>query len=86
MFNNNLVFSFILSLANTFMYYLFNTGKYENHMSNRNQELLMVFGISFSMCFFMKSISSTTITNIKTKIDLPKSGDILLTNSTRPPF
>lgn len=84
MFNNNLVFSFILSLANTFMYYLFNTNKYESHMGNRNQELLMVFGISFAMCFFMKSISSSN--NMATKVELPKSGDILMSKSTRPPF
>ena len=84
MFNNNLVFSFILSLANTFMYYLFNTSKYESHVGNRNQELLMVFGISFAMCFFMKSISSSN--SMTTKVDNPKSGDILMSKSTRPPF
>ena len=55
MFDNNIIFSFILAIANTFMYYMFNTSKYENMInSNRNQELIMVFGISFAMCFFMK--------------------------------
>ena len=52
MFDNNIIFSFILAIANTFMYYMFNTSKYENMInSNRNQELIMVFGISFAMCF-----------------------------------
>jgi hypothetical protein len=85
MLNNNLVFSFILSLANTLMYYLFNTNKYESigSVNNRNQELIMVFGISFSMCFFMKSISSNT--TISKNISIPKN-DIVMSHSSRPPF
>ena len=85
MLDNNLVFSFILSLANTFMYYMFNTNKYETRVggSNRNQELLMVFGISFSICFFMKSISSNP--SISKNISVPKN-DIIMSHSSRPPF
>ena len=85
MLDNNIVFSFILSLANTLMYYLFNTNKYEGRgsSSNRNQELLMIFGISFSMCFFMKSISSNP--TISKNISVPKN-EIIMSHSTRPPF
>lgn len=85
MFDNNLVFSFILSLANTFMYYLFNTPKYESQMSNRNQELLMVFGITFAMSFFMRSVSSKGGDSINYSSNIPP-GEVLLSQSTRPPF
>ena len=85
MFDNNIVFSFILALANTFMYYMFNTSKYENMInSNRNQELIMVFGISFAMCFFMKSVSSSTTTSSNiTEAPLVQE---VLSQHTRPPF
>lgn len=85
MFDNNIVFSFILAIANTFMYYMFNTSKYENMInSNRNQELIMVFGISFAMCFFMKSVSSSTTTNYNiTEAPLVQE---VFSQHTRPPF
>lgn len=89
MFDNNLFFSFILSLANTIMYYIFNTSKYENNINNRNQELLMIFGISFSICFFIKSISSGNSNNnssIKGGVSNSKMDEISLSNSSRPPF
>lgn len=86
MFNNNIVFSFILAIANTFMYYLFNTSKYEKMMNNnRNQELIMIFGISFSMCFFMKSVSSSSIGSSNTPIQ-PQPSVSFVSQSTRPPF
>ena len=89
MFDNNLFFSFILSLANTIMYYIFNTSKYENNINNTNQELLMIFGISFSICFFIKSISSGNSNNnssIKGGVSNSKMDEISLSNSSRPPF
>ena len=84
MFDNNIVFSFILALANTFMYYMFNTSKYENMInSNRNQELIMVFGISFAMCFFMKSVSSSTTSSNITEAPIVQE---VFSQHTRPPF
>jgi predicted membrane protein len=85
MFDNNIVFSFILAIANTFMYYMFNTSKYENNInSNRNQELIMVFGISFAMCFFMKSVSSST-TSSSNITEAPLVQEVF-SQHTRPPF
>ena len=68
------------------MYYLFNTSKYEKMMNNnRNQELIMIFGISFSMCFFMKSVSSSSIGSTNTPIQSQPSVPFV-SQSTRPPF
>lgn len=81
MFDNNLIFSFILSFTNTLIYYLFNKKKDLNN-KDTIQELLIVFGITFALCFFMKSLSSSEVKSIVNK----PSGDVILTQSTRPPF
>ena len=67
------------------LHYLFNTPKYESQMSNRNQELLMVFGITFAMSFFMRSVSSKGGDSINYSSNIPP-GEVLLSQSTRPPF
>jgi len=77
MLENNLIFSLVLSLIITCLYYLFsnkNNDKY-NEMKNN---LILLFGISFIVTFLLKICI--------TKDNKISSGENLLTHSSRPPF
>ena len=78
MFDNNLIFSLILSLINTG---IFLAMTHKDNFEQRKQEYIMLFGITFITSFLMKSCI-----NVKDIIpNLNKTTDIL-TQSSRPPF
>ena len=81
MFDNNLVFSILLALINTVSYYFLKNTDEEVNIDKRNQELLMLFGITFATSFLLKLLMNT---------DLLKSGgsraENVLTHSSRAPF
>lgn len=74
--NNNLIFSLSLSLIIATLYYLFST-KINNENDDKNN-ILILFGISFSFVFIFKVIISNK--------DIIKSGEHMLSHSSRPPF
>jgi hypothetical protein len=81
MIDNNLLFSVLLALINTVSYYFLKNTDEELNIDKRNQELLMLFGITFSSSFLLKLLMST---------DILKGGgsrvDNVLTHSSRAPF
>ena len=78
MLDNNLLFSLILSIINTVAFYFIRSSD-DIPEEKRNQELLMLFGITFVTSFLLKLYLSG---------DLIKSGgkDNILTHSSRAPF
>lgn len=81
MIDNNLLFSVLLALINTVSYYFLKNTDEELNIDKRNQELLMLFGITFSSSFLLKLLMST---------DILKGGgsrvENVLTHSSRAPF
>ena len=75
MLDNNLLFSFILSLINISGFYLI---KNNDEKEINYQEILMLFSITFVSTFLLKSFSSG---------DIMKGGtETVLSHSTRAPF
>ena len=78
MLDNTLIFSLILSVINTLAFFLIkNNNETVIDPTKRNQELLMLFGITFICSFLLKSYISG---------DLKGGGDTILTHTTRAPF
>jgi len=80
MIDNNLLFSLLLALINTVSYYFLKNTDEELNIDKRNQELLMLFGITFSSSFLLKLLMSA---------DILKGGsraENVLTHSSRAPF
>ena len=79
MIDNNLLFSLILAIINTVSFYFLKNNSDDNDIDKRNQELLMLFGITFSTSFLLKLFMSG---------DILKGGsrESVLTHSTRAPF
>jgi len=78
MFDNNLIFSLLLSLINTG---IFLAMTHKENFEQRKQEYIMLFGITFITSFLMKSCI-----NVKDIIpNLSKTNDIM-SKSSRPPF
>ena len=80
MLDNNLLFSLVLSVINTIAFYFIkNSDETKVDKENINQELLILFGITFLSCFLLKLVLSG---------DLMKGGgkESVLTHATRAPF
>ena len=78
MLDNNLIFSLILSAINTLAFFFIkNNDEKVVDPSVRNQELLILFGITFITSFLLK----TYVNN-----DLKGGGENVLTHTTRAPF
>ena len=71
---NNLLFSIILSLIITILFYIFSN---KNEKDNDKNNIVLLFGISFICSFLLKN--SIEKSNIKTT-------ENILTYSSRPPF
>ena len=80
MIDNNLLFSVLLALINTVSYYFLKNTDEELNIDKRNQELLMLFGITFSSSFLLKLLMSTDILKGGSRVDN------VLTHSSRAPF
>ena len=80
MIDNNLLFSFLLALINTVAYYFLKNTDDELNMDKRNQELLMLFGITFSSSFLLKLLLNGDI------LKGGSGGSHVLTHSSRAPF
>ena len=80
MLDNNLLFSLLLSVINTAAFFLIKNSDDSNiDTEKRNQELLILFGVTFLSSFLLKlGISGDLIKG--------GSGENALTHSTRAPF
>ena len=87
MLNNGLFFSLIISSLSTgIIYLLTNRKEYTNVSNYNNRELLKIFSIIFSICFSINYFKNKTInTGPDTQVSM-RSGETLLTHSSRPRF
>ena len=77
MFDNNLIFSLLLSLINTG---IFLAMTHKENFEQRKQEYIMLFGITFLTTFILKTcVNTPDIISETNKIDI-------LSKSSRPPF
>jgi hypothetical protein len=79
MIDNNLLFSLILSVINTLAFFFIKNDD-DLDIDKRNQELLILFGVTFASSFLLKLVLST---------DFMKGGNVkekVLTHSSRAPF
>ena len=79
MLDNNLLFSLLLAVINTLSFFLLkNNDDTELDKDKRNQELLILFGITFVTSFLLKLFMTG---------ELMKGGkERVLTHATRAPF
>ena len=80
MIDNNLLFSLILSVINTLAFFFIKNDEDDLDIDKRNQELLILFGVTFATSFLIKLVLST---------DFMKGGNVkekVLTHSSRAPF
>lgn len=80
MIDNNLLFSLILSVINTLAFFFIKNDGDDLDIDKRNQELLILFGVTFASSFLLKLVLST---------DFMKGGNVkekVLTHSSRAPF
>ena len=88
MLNNGLFFSLVISALSTGVIYLLtNRKEYTNDSNYDNKELLKIFSIIFSICFCVNYFKNKTInTGSNNQVSSMRSGESLLTHSSRPPF
>jgi len=80
MIDNNLLFSLILAIVNTIAFFFIKNDEDDFDIDKRNQELLILFGVTFASSFMLKLVLSG---------DFLKGGSIkekVLTHSSRAPF
>tara|TARA_B100000925_G_C21639904_1_gene316760 strand:+ start:206 stop:451 length:246 start_codon:yes stop_codon:yes gene_type:complete len=81
MIDNNLFFSFVIAIVNTIAFYFLKNTEDEYDIDKRNQELCMLFGITFATSFSLRLLMSS---------DLMKGGSETIHNtfehSSRAPF
>ena len=79
MFDNNLIFSFVLSLINTSIFIAFT---HKDNFEQRKQEYIMLFGITFVASFMLRMLINSDIM----KGGAPNVNTEILSKSSRPPF
>lgn len=84
MFDNNLIFSLVLSLINTGIYIAFTYSEYKNNPEKKKQEYILLFGTTFAISFILRML----INSKESKIYSSGGGitENIVTNSSKPPF
>jgi hypothetical protein len=83
MFENNLVFSLVLTIIVMSSFYLFGNKELTFRNNEKKNEFLLLFALIFSLSFLMKCISSKDV-NIKVPNNTTMNGSMV--HSSRPPF
>ena len=87
MLNNGLFFSLIISTLSTGLLYLLTNRKEFTDGSNYDgKEMLKVFSIIFVSCFLINYFKNSNFTTGNNNQVSMRSGETLLTHSSRPPF
>lgn len=80
MFDNNLVFSLLLSLINTGIFVAFT---HKDDFEKRKQEYILLFGLTFAISFILRMlVNSSSLKGGAPVIENAK----LMVNSSKPPF
>jgi len=80
MFQNDILFSLLLSLVNTLAFYLLTNRKKEQELKEQKNEYLMMFGITFVSSFSLRTCLGMMNNQVV------KSDITTISHSTRPPF
>jgi hypothetical protein len=81
MFDNNLIFSLVLSILNTG---IFMALTHKENFEQKKQEYIMLFGITFISSFTLKMLLNSDI--MKGGSPQPNISADILTKTSRPPF
>ena len=79
MFDNNLIFSLVLSILNTGIFIALT---HKDNFDQKKQDYIMLFGITFVSSFTLKMLLNSNLM----KGGAPSLGSEILTKSSRPPF
>ena len=87
MLNNGLFFSLLISALSTgIIYFVTNRKEYTYESNYDNKELLKIFTIIFSICFSINYLKNKNFNVGPNNQNPMRSGESLLTHSSRPPF
>ena len=81
MFDNNLIFSLVLSILNTG---IFMALTHKENFEQKKQEYIMLFGITFVSSFTLKMLLNSNL--MKGGSPQPNISADILTKTSRPPF
>ena len=82
MFDNNLVFSLLLSLINTGVFIAFT---YKEDFDKKKQEYILLFGLTFAISFILRMlVSSSSLKGGAPVLENAKPFNSI--NSSKPPF
>ena len=79
MMDNNIIFSLVISIISAISFY-FISDKDDDNVDKMNQNILLLFGITFISTFLLKSFSEGTGNVVK------ETTENVLTHATRAPF
>ena len=79
MMDNNIIFSLVISIISALSFYLI-SDKDEENVDKMNQNILLLFGITFISTFLLKSFSEGGSSAVK------ETTENVLTHATRAPF
>ena len=88
-YENDLLFSLILSVVNTTIYYIMTVYNLKKKIDEDKHELLMMFGVTFVVSFILKTYFNNGISLGGGDISAQSGGsgeNYLGSHSTRPPF
>ena len=87
-YENDLLFSLILSIINTTIYYVMTVYNLKKKIDEDKHELLMMFGVTFIVSFILKTYFNNSTSLGGDISEVIKSGgeNYLGSHSTRPPF
>lgn len=87
MLDNSFIFSLIVSgLSTLAIYFLTNRHEYKNESNYDSKELLKIFSIIFVLCFGTLYLKNRGISESNISQSPMRSGESLLSHSSRPPF
>lgn len=86
-YENDLLFSLILSIVNTTIYYVMTVYNLKKKIDEDKHELLMMFGVTFIVSFILKTFFNNGVSLGETSGVIQSGGENYIgSHSTRPPF
>ena len=87
-YENDLLFSLILSIINTTIYYVMTVYNLKKKIDEDKHELLMMFGVTFIVSFILKTYFNNGVSFGGETSEVIQGGgeNYLGSHSTRPPF
>ena len=85
-YENDLLFSLILSVVNTTIYYIMTVYNLKKKIDEDKHELLMMFGVTFVVSFILKTYFNNGMSVGDISAQSGGGENYLGSHSTRPPF